>query len=634
MGKYRFAYWFILITTLIMESSLQILYSYVTKKTLNAIEFQNMQLFRTAVVVCVVIVILKCLFPYLRYFQIRLVRKMVYELKLKLYEKLLNMNMYFFNDTHSADAIKTLNWDANSLKDSWFSHIYWVLGKIVIVVSSIITMYFYNRMLTCISLIISALTAFVSIKINQSIKKYAKKVQKKSTKLSMLLSDIISGFVTLKMNSGTKVVLNYFYEEKQKRGWIHFGQYGMDPLDTKYAQVYKPIYEQDKAVGHAVRATYMYTAMADLAGEDNDEKLYQACKRLWNNIVNQRMYLTGGIGSTTDGEAFSEDYDLPNDMAYAETCASIAMVFFAKRMLNIEPDGIYADIMERELYNGTISGIQLDGKRYFYVNPLEVQPGISGKVFGYRHVLPERPGWYECACCPTNLVRLMTSLSAYAWSEGKDTIYSHLFMGQEADLGKAKIQVESQYPWEGKVVYHIEPKQNEFTVAIHIPGYIKQKEHHLKVTVNGESVCIACALRKGYLYLNQIWKDGDTVEITFDMPVREVFANSKVRDDEGCVALMRGPVVYCFEGVDNDGDVQSLRIPENVVAEAVLCEEGKLAGMMLLNVKGYRIHTSETLYSEERPTKEKETLTAIPYYAWANRGENQMRVWMHGLNEN
>lgn len=156
----------------------------------------------------------------------------------------------------------------------------------------------------------------------------------------------------------------------------------------------------------------------------------------------------------------------------------------------------------------------------------------------------------------------------------------------------------------------------------------------MKVTVNGESVCIACALRKGYLYLNQIWKDGDTVEITFDMPVREVFANSKVRDDEGCVALMRGPVVYCFEGVDNDGDVQSLRIPENVVAEAVLCEEGKLAGMMLLNVKGYRIHTSETLYSEERPTKEKETLTAIPYYAWANRGENQMRVWMHGLNEN
>lgn len=424
---------------------------------------------------------------------------------------------------------------------------------------------------------------------------------------------------------------NYFYEEKQKRGWIHFGQYGMDPLDTKYAQVYKPIYEQDKAVGHAVRATYMYTAMADLAGEDNDEKLYQACKRLWNNIVNQRMYLTGGIGSTTDGEAFSEDYDLPNDMAYAETCASIAMVFFAKRMLNIEADGTYADIMERELYNGTISGIQLDGKRYFYVNPLEVQPGISGKVFGYRHVLPERPGWYECACCPTNLVRLMTSLSAYAWSEGKDTIYSHLFMGQEADLEKAKIQVESRYPWEGKVVYHVSPKQSDFTLAIHIPGYIKIKEHHLQVTINGEPVCIEAAIRKGYLYINQIWREGDTIEITFDMLVREVYANNKVRDDEGCVALMRGPIVYCFEGVDNDGDVQSLRIPENVKAEAVLCKEGKPSGNMLLKVDGYRIHTSDALYSEERPTKEKETLTAIPYYAWANRGENQMRVWMHEL---
>lgn len=424
---------------------------------------------------------------------------------------------------------------------------------------------------------------------------------------------------------------NYFYEEKQKRGWIHFGQYGMDPLDTKYAQVYKSIYEQDKAVGHAVRATYMYTAMADLAGEDNDEKLYQACKRLWNNIVNQRMYLTGGIGSTADGEAFSEDYDLPNDMAYAETCASIAMVFFAKRMLNIEADGTYADIMERELYNGTISGIQLDGKRYFYVNPLEVQPGISGKVFGYRHVLPERPGWYECACCPTNLVRLMTSLSAYAWSEGKDTIYSHLFMGQEADLEKAKIQVESRYPWEGKVVYHVSPKQSDFTLAIHIPGYIKIKEHHLQVTINGEPVCIEAAIRKGYLYINQIWREGDTIEITFDMPVREVYANNKVRDDEGCVALMRGPIVYCFEGVDNDGDVQSLRIPENVKAEAVLCKEGKLSGNMLLKADGYRIHTSDALYSEERPTKEKETLTAIPYYAWANRGENQMRVWMHEL---
>ena len=213
MGKNSFTYWFILIATLIIESFLQILYSYVTKRTINAIEFQNIELFRTAVIASVIIVILKCLFPYLRYFQIKLVRKMVYELKLKLYEKLLSMNMDFFKSTHSADAIKTLNWDANSLKDSWFSHIYWVLGKIVMVASAIITMCFYSPILMGISLIICAFTAFVSVKINKSIKKYAKMVQKKSTKLSILLSNIIAGFVTLKMSSGAKIVLNHFYEE-------------------------------------------------------------------------------------------------------------------------------------------------------------------------------------------------------------------------------------------------------------------------------------------------------------------------------------------------------------------------------------------------------------------------------------
>ena len=216
MGKYSFTYWFILIATLIIESFLQILYSYVTKRTINAIEFQNIELFRTAVIASVIIVILKCLFPYLRYFQIRLVRKMVYELKLKLYEKLLSMNMDFFKSTHSADAIKTLNWDANSLKDSWFSHIYWVLGKIVMVASAIITMCFYSPVLMGISLIICAFTAFVSIKINKAIKKYAKMVQKKSTKLSILLSNIIAGFVTLKMSSGAKIVLNHFYEESEE----------------------------------------------------------------------------------------------------------------------------------------------------------------------------------------------------------------------------------------------------------------------------------------------------------------------------------------------------------------------------------------------------------------------------------
>lgn len=213
IGKYRFYYWLILIITLITESALQVLYSYVTKQAINAIEFQDMQMFRTAVIVCIIIVICKCLFPYLRYFHIHLVRRMVYELKLRLFAKLLDMNMKFYDDTHSAEAMRTLNMDADSLKTAWFSHVYWVSGKLVLVISSVVTMFFYSPILTFIALIISVLTAFVSIRINNSIKKHAKNVQNKSARLATLFSDIISGFVTLKMNSGASIVLKHFYKE-------------------------------------------------------------------------------------------------------------------------------------------------------------------------------------------------------------------------------------------------------------------------------------------------------------------------------------------------------------------------------------------------------------------------------------
>jgi len=422
---------------------------------------------------------------------------------------------------------------------------------------------------------------------------------------------------------------DYFYQEKLKRGWQHWGQYDTNPLNTEYAQVHKPIYEQEEAVGHAVRAVYMYTAMADLAGEDKDHKLYETCRKLWDNIVQRRMYLTGGIGSTPEGEAFSMDYDLPNDMAYAETCASVGMVFFAKRMLEYVPRGVYADVMERELFNGILCGIQLDGKRYFYVNPLEVNPQISGKLFGYRHALPKRPGWYECACCPTNLVRLMTSLGGYGWSESETGIYSHLFLGQRASLKKADITVESEYPWEGVVRYRLSPKvQKPFTLAIHIPGYIDGERDRLRVVLNGKEVDVKANLRDGYLFLHRAWAEGDVVEITFDLSVRKVFANSKVRADAGCIALMRGPLVYCFEEVDNGANLQALRIPANLQASVVREDRGELQGMVLLKVSGYRIKSGEALYSEKRPQKEGVTLTAIPYYAWANRKEGEMRVWM------
>lgn len=420
---------------------------------------------------------------------------------------------------------------------------------------------------------------------------------------------------------------NYFYEEKKKRGWQHWGQYSLEPLDQRYTQTHATIYEQKEAVGHSVRAVYMYTAMADLAGEDKDERLYEACQTLWDNIVKKRMYITGGIGSTVEGEAFTIDYDLPNDMAYAETCASIGMIFFAKRMLEIRPLGIYADIMEREFYNGTISGIQLDGKQFFYVNPLETNPGTSGTIFGYKHVLPTRPGWYACACCPPNLVRLVTSLGTYAWSESDTTLYSHLFLGQTADFEKAVVKVDSSYPWEGKVTYQVKAKMKDaFELAIHIPSHIRMDT--LCVTVNGEKTDAASCIKDGYLYLKQNWGENDVVALTFDLPVRKIYANTNVREDEGCVALMRGPVVYCFEGADNGECIQALRIPREIKAETELCKEGVLAGNVLIHLPGYRMESSDALYSEERPKRTDVTLTAIPYYAWANRGENQMRVWM------
>lgn len=425
---------------------------------------------------------------------------------------------------------------------------------------------------------------------------------------------------------------DYFYEEKEKRGWCHWGTFqpGEKP-DTRYTQSHQTIYEQKEAVGHCVRAVYMYTAMADLAGTDGDERLYAACRRLWDNIVNKRMYLTGGIGSTADGEAFTEDYDLPNDTAYAETCASIGMVFFAKKMLDIEADGSYADIMERELYNGIISGIQLDGKRFFYVNPLEVNPGISGKVPGHKHVLPERPGWYACACCPPNLVRLLTSLGTYAWSESETTIYSHLFFGQQAQLSKAEITVESHYPWEGSVAYRVKAKTNDaFTLAVHIPSFVEIGEHaaDTKILLNGEKIDLNACTNKGYLYISRVWGEADVLTIAFAMPVRRIYANPLVRENTGCAALMRGPIVYCFEGRDNGEYLQSLSLSLQAEPNVYMCQEGVLAGNLLLKINGFTRAAAQKLYTEERPERKQAVLTAIPYYTWGNRGENQMRVWI------
>lgn len=415
---------------------------------------------------------------------------------------------------------------------------------------------------------------------------------------------------------------NYFKEEKEKRGWVHFN---MDPLDTQYAQYHAPVREQKAAVGHSVRAVYMYTAMADIAGQTGDKSLYDACVKLWSNIAERRMYITGGIGSTAHGEAFTKDYDLPNDTAYAETCASIGFAFFTKQLLDIHPNNRYADVLEQILYNGVISGMGLDGKNFFYVNPLEVNTDISGVLPGYKHVLPQRTGWYDCACCPPNLVRILTSIGTYAYSENEQTIYSHLFIGGKVNLKNADITLTTKYPWEGFLHYRIQSKnKKEFEIAIRVPGWAPEYE----VKVNGKKVDIEGKIRDGYVYIKRIWGENDYIDFIFKVVTRRIYSNTLVRANSGCVAYMRGPFVYCFEGTDNGEELSAIRIPRMAPVTKEVVTSGCLAGLTILKLKGLRLKSKDTLYSMEPPVENEATLTAIPYFAWGNRELNDMRVWM------
>ncbi|NLB91319.1 MAG: glycoside hydrolase family 127 protein, partial [Clostridiales bacterium] len=411
---------------------------------------------------------------------------------------------------------------------------------------------------------------------------------------------------------------DFFQEESKRIDWRHFG---MDAADREYAQNHAPVRQQDKAVGHSVRAVYMYTAMADLAAETGDKTLYDACKVLWENIVNKRMYVTGGIGSTVHGEAFSADYELPNDLVYAETCASISMAFFAGRMLEIEPKGEYADILEKELYNGILSGMQLDGKRFFYVNPLEVVPGVSGKLKEYKHVLPERPGWYACACCPPNVVRLVTSLGQYAWGENENSVFAHTYLGGTAAFENgAQITCQSNYPWSGDISYTID-KEKEFTFAIHLPGWCK----NYTLQLNGTN--LSAELKDGYLYITRLWKQGDQLTLSLDIQPRRLYANTHVRANAGCVALARGPVVYCIEEKDNGPSLSALRLPRNAPIQVEEITQDKIGTTTILSVKGVRLDSGDALYEETPPTASETTITALPYYKWGNRGAGEMRVW-------
>lgn len=415
---------------------------------------------------------------------------------------------------------------------------------------------------------------------------------------------------------------DYFIKEGKQRGWTVWGNKGED---KEYAQNQCPVREQQKAVGHAVRAVYLYTGMAEVALASKDESLIEACKTLWNNITECRMYVTGAIGSAYEGEAFTKDYHLPNDTAYGETCAAVGLIFFSRKMLDIEKDGKYADIMERAFYNCVLAGMEQDGKSFFYVNPLEVVPGISGEAVTHKHALPQRPAWFACACCPPNVARMITSIAKYAWSIEGENVYSNLFIGGELNLSDSlggKIKVETNYPLEGTVKYSFKPTKEfmEMTLAIRIPYWSR----NTKIIMNGETLDYKAI--KGYVYLKSKFKNTDEIVVIFNMEPQRVFAASNVAADSGKVSLMRGPLIYCAEGIDNGGNVLNKLLSREAAINTTPLKD--FPGNYCLEAAGYANKKSNELYSFVRPENIPCNIRFIPYYLWGNRGLTEMRVWI------
>ena len=411
---------------------------------------------------------------------------------------------------------------------------------------------------------------------------------------------------------------NFFDQEWEKRGRTEFFA-GLRGWGMEYMQAQAPVREQKDAVGHSVRALYLYAAMAEVAAETGDKSLMAACERLWDSAVNRRMYITGGFGATHVGEAFMSDYELPNDSIYAETCASVAAVFFGKAMLRSRRDGKIADTMERILYNGMLSGMSLHADRFYYVNPLEVVQTVSGKQPGYRHVRPERPKWFACACCPPNMARLIPSLPGYCYEEDAESVTIHQYLGGTVDMDKASFTLGGNYPWEGELKWTVSAKAG-VKVYLRIPGWAEGAT----LSLDGEALPVQPV--DGYVTVD-VPAGESALHLSLPMKPQRWYAHPAVRQDAGCVAFTFGPMVYCFEGVDNPEPLCALRVgkaePEMLPYEANL-----LGGVRRMRVEGVKLTCDGELYSTQPPKAEPVRLQGIPYYAWANREAKDMRVWL------
>jgi len=406
---------------------------------------------------------------------------------------------------------------------------------------------------------------------------------------------------------------HYFTQEALARGedpaafWA--GSY-------EYNQSHRPVREQTKMVGHAVRAMYMASAMADLALELDDQGLKRACEALWRDVTTTQMYVTGGLGPKESNEGFAEPYDLPNEAAYAETCAAVALVFWAQRMLHLDLDGAYADVMERALYNGALSGLSREGTHYFYANPLESRG---------QH---RRWAWHVCPCCAMNVSRLVASVGGYFLSSGDDGVAVHLYGGfaATATIGRARVNLKetSDYPWSGDIRIEVDPQTPaSFALKLRIPGWAKGAT----AAVNREPV--ALAPERGYATILRQWRPGDVVALNLPMPAERIYAHPSVRVDVGRVALRRGPLVYCVEEVDNPGaPAQRLALPRTAPLEAAVAD--LFDGVIVAKAKARQLVPAAdgALYSASPPASRGATLTAIPYFLWANREPGSMQVWI------
>ena len=417
---------------------------------------------------------------------------------------------------------------------------------------------------------------------------------------------------------------SYFVEETERRRQ-------KDPAvratDLYYHQADRPVRKLQDVTGHAVRAVYLYSGVADAARLTGDEELTAACERLWEDMVDRKLYITGGIGSSREGEAFTYAYDLPNDSAYSETCAAIGLAFFARRMLQLSPKSQYADVMELALYNTVLAGMALDGKSFFYVNPLSVVPEACEQDKRLSHVKPVRQKWFGCACCPPNIARMVSSISQYVYTETADTLFVHLYAGgtirKAFPGGGITLDVQSQMPWEGKVTFTVKADAPVTgTIALRMPGWCAAPQ-------------AACdkqrELRDGYLYLTGEWQDGEVIALDLPMQVTAVQADTRVRETIGRIAFMRGPITFCAEEADNGADLHLVRVDADACGQAKV-ERSDVFGhpTVKLTLPAQRQKPQEgALYRKAaQPEWEPAELVLIPYYAWANRGLGEMTVYV------